>query len=72
MLENNPYEGKLTQKQIEGLIKYIKLGRTADAENLGLASKFELEALNEYLLVSYGLVMVKVSNGPSGSVIFPS
>ena len=71
MLENNPYEGKLTQKQIDGLIKYIKLGRTADAENLGLASKFELEALNEYLLVSFGLVMVKVSNAPSRSVIFP-
>ena len=39
---------------------FIKMGKTWDAEILGLASKFELEALTEYLLTSWGHVMLQV------------
>ena len=41
------------------------MGQTADAENLGLASKFELEVLNEYLLTSWDFVMLQVHRNDS-------
>ena len=54
MLDKNPYPGYFNDKQMEKLVGYIKLGLTADAANLGLASRFELECLNEYLLTCWG------------------
>ena len=60
VMENNPYPGYFNDKQQEKLVKFIKLGQTADAAALGLASKFEMECLNEYLLTCWGLVMLQV------------
>ena len=69
VLEKNPYPGYFKDKQMEKLVSYIKLGQTADAATLGLASKFELECLNEYLLTCWGLVMLQVCrNTPWTSV----
>ena len=59
-LEDNPYQGYFTQKQMDKLLPYITYGLTADAELLGLASKFELEACTEYLLNDFGLVLLQV------------
>ena len=54
-----------TNKELERLVDFIQMRQTADAENLGLASKFELEALNEYLLTAWGLVMLQVHRNDS-------
>ena len=59
VLDYNPYEGKFTAKQMEQLVPLIKLGQTRDAEEIGLASKFEFEACNEYLM-GYNMVMLRV------------
>ena len=56
----NPYPGYFPTKTLERLTKFVKMGLTSDAERMGLASKFELEALNEYLLTSWGMVMLQV------------
>ena len=60
VIEDNPYPGYFNNKQLERLVDFIKMGQTWDAEILGLASKFELEALTEYLLTSWGHVMLQV------------
>ena len=60
MIEDNSYPGYFNNKQLERLVDYIKIGQTWDAEILGLPSKFELEALTEYLLTSWGHVMLQV------------
>ena len=41
-------------------MKYVNAGQTPDAAELGLDSKFELEAVNEFLLKSCDLVLLKV------------
>ena len=60
IIENNPYEGYFNEEQLKELVKYVDLGQTADAMELGLDSKFELEAINEFLLKDCGLVLLKV------------
>ena len=60
MIENNPYEDFLTQAEIKGLVKWVDAGATADAAELGLDSKFQLEVLNLHLLTKCGLVLLKV------------
>ena len=60
MIENNPYKKFFTQKQLDSLVKYVPMGQTADSEEMGLKSKFELEACNEFLLTGWGLVLLKV------------
>ena len=60
MIENNPYEDFLTQAEIKGLVKWVDAGATADATELGLDSKFQLEVLNLHLLTKCGLVLLKV------------
>ena len=45
---------------MDKLLPFINYGQTADAEVLGLASKFELEACTEYLLNDFGLVLLQV------------
>ena len=61
VLENNPYEGKFDDQQLQRLATYIDMGSTSDAAQLGLLSKFHLEACKEYLLKSCGMVMIGVS-----------
>ena len=65
VIEDNPYPGYFNNKQLERLVNFIKMGQTWDAEILGLASKFELEALTEYLLTSWGHVMLQVRRNSS-------
>ena len=65
VIEDNPYPGYFNNKQLERLVDFIKMGQTWDAEILGLASKFELEALTEYLLTSWGHVMLQVHRNDS-------
>ena len=60
IIENNPYEGYFTEQQLKELVKFVDLGQTGDAMELGLDSKFELEAINEFLLKDCGLVLLKV------------
>ena len=65
MIEDNPYPGYFNNKQLERLVDFIKMGQTWDAEILGLASKFEPEALTEYLLTSCSHVMLQVHRNAS-------
>ena len=41
-------------------MKYVDAGYTADAAELGLDSKFQLEVVNLHLLTKCGLVLLKV------------
>ena len=50
----------MTQAEIKGLVKWVDAGATADATELGLDSKFQLEVLNLHLLTKCGLVLLKV------------
>ena len=61
MIENNPYEGYFNKEQEKKLAMYINHGITGDALAMGLANKFELEACNEYLLMDFGVVAMRVS-----------
>ena len=58
VLENSPYEGKFDNDQLQRLATYLD---TSDAAQLGLLSKFHLEACQEYLLTTCGMVMIGVS-----------
>ena len=44
-------------------MKYVDAGYTADAAELGLDSKFQLEVINLHLLTKCGLVLLKVRGG---------
>ena len=44
-------------------MKYVEAGYTADAAELGLDSKFQLEVVNLHLLTKCGLVLLKVRGG---------
>ena len=46
--------------ELKKLVEYIDVGQTADAIELGLDSKFQLECINHYLLTRCGLVLLKV------------
>ena len=61
VLENNPYEGKFDNEQLKRLATYLDMGCTSDAAQLGLLSKFHLEACQEYLLQTCEMVMIGVS-----------
>ena len=61
VLENNPYEGKFDNEHLQRLATYLDMGCTSDAAQLGLLSKFHLEACQEYLLKTCGMVMIGVS-----------
>ena len=60
VIQDNPYKGYFKEAQLQKLIPYLALGQTPDADEIGLASKFELEACNEHLMF-YGLVLLRVS-----------
>ena len=61
VLENNPYEGKFDNEQLTRLATYLDMGCTSDAAQLG----FHLEACQEYLLKTCGMVMIGVSRDSS-------
>ena len=46
--------------ELKKLVEYIDVGQTADAIELGLNSKFQLECINHHLLTRCGLVLLKV------------
>ena len=46
--------------ELKKLVEYIDVGQTADAIELGLDSKFQLECINHHLLTRCGLVLLKV------------
>ena len=60
IVENNPYEGHFTDQQLKRLAEFIDVGASADAVELGLDSKFQLECVNKHLLRKCGLVLLKV------------
>ena len=61
VLENNPYEGKFDNDQLRRLVTYLDMGYTSDAAQFGLLSQFHLQAWQEYLLKTCGMVMIGVS-----------
>ena len=60
IIENNPYEGFFNDMELKKLVEYIDVGETADAIELGLDSKFQLECINHHLLTKCGLFLLKV------------
>ena len=46
--------------ELKKFVEYIDVGQTADAIELGLDSKFQLECINHHLLTRCGLVLLKV------------
>ena len=60
IIENNPYEDYFNEAKLKKLVEYIDVGQTADAIELGLDSKFQLECINQHLLTKCGLLVLKV------------